>query len=140
MTVKTPWHLWLVGGLSLLWNGYGFYNYLMSAMQGEAYYRAAGASDEMITYVLALPLWTWTAWAVGVGGGLLGALFLLLRRRLALAAYVLSLAGAAVLTVYQKAIDPAPNAATDVLPYVIVVAAGLQALYAFYVSKKDLLR
>ena len=26
---RTPWHLWVVGVLSLLWNCYGGYDYLM---------------------------------------------------------------------------------------------------------------
>ena len=26
MTVKTPWHLWVVGVLALLWNGFGAYD------------------------------------------------------------------------------------------------------------------
>jgi hypothetical protein len=30
MTVKTPWHLWAVGAVSLLWNGLGGYDYTMS--------------------------------------------------------------------------------------------------------------
>ena len=32
---KTPWHLWLVGVVSLLWNGFGGYDFIMSTTQGE---------------------------------------------------------------------------------------------------------
>ena len=41
-TVKTPWHLWLVGVLSLLWNGVGAFVFVQTTTRGEAYMRAAG--------------------------------------------------------------------------------------------------
>ena len=33
----TPWHLWVVGVLSLLWNAYGGYDYWMSHTDPAAY-------------------------------------------------------------------------------------------------------
>ena len=27
---RTPWHVWLVGVLSLLWNAYGGYDFIMT--------------------------------------------------------------------------------------------------------------
>ena len=37
MTKSTPWHLWVVGVVSLLWNAFGGYDFIMSATQGETY-------------------------------------------------------------------------------------------------------
>ena len=34
---KAPVHLWIVGGLSLLWNAFGAFDYLMTQLQVEAY-------------------------------------------------------------------------------------------------------
>ena len=48
MTVKTPWHLWAVGVISLLWNGYGGYDFIMTTTQGETYMRAAGMTHAII--------------------------------------------------------------------------------------------
>ena len=31
-TGKTPWHLWAVGGLTLLWNAVGIFSYTMTHM------------------------------------------------------------------------------------------------------------
>ena len=30
MTVKTPWHLWVVGVVAVLFNGVGVFDYVMS--------------------------------------------------------------------------------------------------------------
>ena len=33
--MKTPWHLWVVGVVSLLWNGFGGYDFIMSDDPGR---------------------------------------------------------------------------------------------------------
>ena len=47
-TVKTPWHLWLVGVLSLLWNGFGAFDFIQTTTRGEAYMRAAGRHGRLL--------------------------------------------------------------------------------------------
>ena len=42
MTTATPWHLWAVGVLALLWNGFGGYDFIMTTTQGATYMQAAG--------------------------------------------------------------------------------------------------
>src|SRR3712207_6523215 len=99
---RTPWHLWLVGVVALLWNGYGAYDYLMTTTGGEAYLRKAGAGmgwdagkiDAFVSHYNALPAWMTAAWAIGVWGGVLGAILLLVRRRWAVWAFAASLLGA----------------------------------------------
>src|SRR3546814_17451825 len=51
-TVKTPWHLWVVGGLSLLWNAIGAFDYTMTKMDNAAY--LAGFTPEQIAYFQSL--------------------------------------------------------------------------------------
>src|SRR3546814_7159427 len=36
-TVKTPWHLWVVGVLSLLWNAVGAFDYTMTKLNDADY-------------------------------------------------------------------------------------------------------
>ena len=57
MTRKTPWHLWAVGGVSLLWNGYGAYDFIMTNTGREEYLRASGFDQAMIDYFLGMPTW-----------------------------------------------------------------------------------
>jgi hypothetical protein len=72
MTVKTPWHLWAVGAVSLLWNAYGGYDYTMSMTQGAAYLASAGMTPDQVAYYEAMPVWMTAIWAVGVWGGVMG--------------------------------------------------------------------
>jgi len=90
MTVKTPWHLWAVGAVSLLWNGLGGYDYTMSMTQGAAYLATVGMTPDQIAYHEAMPVWMTAIWAVGVWGGVLGSLLLLLRNKLAFPVFAVS--------------------------------------------------
>src|SRR3712207_1087839 len=88
---RTPWHLWLVGVLSLLWNGFGAYDYLMTNTQGDAYLRSMGLTEAQMAYYDAMPAWMTAVWAIGVWGATLGSVLLLLRRRWAVPVFTASL-------------------------------------------------
>ena len=145
MTTRTPWHLWLVGGLSLLWNGFGAYDFIMSTTQGETYWRASGMNQAMIDYYNAMPAWMYAPWIVGVWGAVLGSILLLMRSRYAVWAFALSLIGAVVSLVYGQFMDPMPElppamAMMKYMPYVITVIAAFLAWYAWSMGKKGVLR
>ena len=141
---KTPWHLWLVGGLSLLWNGFGAYDFIMTTTQGAAYMQSMGFSQAMIDYYNAMPTWMWVPWILGVWGAVAGSVLLLMRRRWAMHAFVLSLIGAVVSLIYGKFMNPPPltpeMAMMGYMPWVIVVIAAFLAWYAWSMSKKGVLR
>ena len=40
VSTRTPAHLWIVGILSLLWNGFGCYDYLMTRMRNTDYLKS----------------------------------------------------------------------------------------------------
>lgn len=144
-TAKAPWHLWLVGVVSLLWNGYGGYDFVMSMTQGETYWRASGMTQAMIDYYNAMPTWMYAPWVAGVWGAVLGSILLLLRSRWAVWAFALSLLGAIISLLYGLVIDKAPTpppemAAMTWMPYVIAVIALALAWYAWTMRKKGVLR
>mgnify|MGYP000863885651 FL=1 len=144
-TVKTPWHLWLVGVLSLLWNGFGAFDFIQTTTRGEAYMRAAGFDDAMIAYYEAMPGWMYVPWTLGVWGAVIGSVMLLLRRRWAVPAFGLSLLGAMVSLIYGKLIDPPPPAPPELaamswMPIVILLIAVLLFGYAFNMRKRGVLR
>lgn len=144
MTVKTPWHLWVVGGVSLLWNAFGAYDFIMTTTQGETYMRGMGFDQGMIDYFVAMPAWMYGPWILGVWGAVAGSLLLLLRQRYAVWAFGLSLVGAVVSLIYGQFINPPPltpdMAAMKYMPYVIVVIAAFLAWYAWAQAKKGVLR
>ncbi len=92
-----PWHLWVVGVVSLLWNAFGCYDYLMTQTESREYLtmmEAYGVTvDEAIAYYSAFPAWADFSWALGVWGSLAGSVLLLLRSRFAFHAFLLSLLG-----------------------------------------------
>jgi len=143
-TVKTPWHLWLVGVLSLLWNGFGAFDFIQTTTRGEAYMREMGFGPEMIAYYNAMPSWMYGPWILGVWGAVIGSILLLVRSRWAVTAFAASLLGAAVSLIYSKLIDPPPvspeMAAMAVMPWVITLIAAFLAWYAWFMAKRGVLR
>jgi len=130
---RTPWHLWVVGLLSLLWNCYGGYDYVMSELKPAEYIAGAGYGPEVVAWVQSFPAWEVALWAIGVWGSVLGSLLLLLRSRFAATAFLVSLLGALASFAYQLSSNP-PAAVTGtfetVMHGVIVIAIILQWYYA----------
>ena len=146
MTVgtKTPWHLWVVGGVSLLWNAYGGFDFIMSVTRGEAYWRESGMTQPMIDYYNAMPAWMYGPWILGVWGAVIGSILLLLRNRLAVPAFAASVVGAIASALYgvMNPMPPLPPAMAVMtyMPWVIVVIAALLLWYAWAMGKRGVLR
>lgn len=144
MTVKTPWHLWVVGVVSLLWNGYGGYDFIMTTTKGEEYLRASGFDQPMIDYFMGMPTWMYGPWVLGVWGALIGSILLLMRNRLAFPAFALSLLGAVGSLVFGL-MNPMPElpaamAVMKYMPWVIAAIAAFLAWYAMSMKNKGVLR
>lgn len=138
-TARTPVHLWIVGVLSLLWNGYGCFDYLMTQTRNASY--LASLSAGQMAVLDRMPAWVNVAWAVGVWGALLGSVLLLLRRRWAVHALRLSLLGAAVVTAYHIRVAPQPLSNADWALTIAVLAVGLAlVLYARWQIMRGVLR
>jgi hypothetical protein len=144
---KPPIHLWIIGGLAVLWNGFGCFDYFMTRTRGAAYIEsmmptANGAA--MMAYIDSFPIWVSFAWGLGVWAGLAGSILLVLRHRLAVPVLLASLIGAVVGTVYQM-VNPAGIAelsmgANAAMPYVIIVVATALFLYAKAMRARGVLR
>lgn len=99
----TPKHLWIVGGLSLLWNAFGAFDYTMTQTRNATW--LAQITPEARDWVLSAPAWADAAWAMGVWGALAGSILLLMRRHYAVNAFAVSLVGLAISTVWQFALS-----------------------------------
>lgn len=138
----TPWHLWLVGLLSLAWNGYGAFDYIQTNTRGEAYMRASGFGDAAVAYFFGMPTWMYVPWTMGVWGAVLGSLLLLVRSRWAVHAFAISLIGAFVSAIYTYFIGNGLQALGPVahVQLVILAVAALLLWYASAMAKKGVLR
>ncbi|MCL7975160.1 MAG: hypothetical protein M8835_11450 [marine benthic group bacterium] len=85
---RTPWHLWVIGIVALLWNLVGAYDYLMTQTENAAYMGRFTA--EQLEYWYGFPTWVVASWAIAVWGGVLGAVLLLLKKRLAAPVFLVS--------------------------------------------------
>lgn len=139
---RTPGHLWVVGGLAVLWNGFGLTDFAMSMSQGETWLRSMGMTDPQVAYFNAMPAWAYAVWALGVGGAFLGSMLLLLRRRWAVHAFGLSLVGLALSALYTFAWSDGAEvmAATMPMQVVVWIVALALAAYAWTMAKRGVLR
>jgi hypothetical protein len=94
-----PRHLWIVGGLALLWNAFGAFDYLMTVSENEAY--LSRFTPEQLAYFTAFPTWAVAFWAVAIWASVLGSAALLLRSRWAVWLFGAALVGMAVTAVYS---------------------------------------
>lgn len=144
-TTKTPWHLWAVGGVGVLWNAYGCYDYFMTQTGGEAYLRDFGMNEAQIAYFYEMPSWMTAVWAIGVWGAMLGALLLLLRNKLALPVFIASLAAYVLSLVYNYLLSDGAAVMGDmegmwIMQIVILAACIFFVWYAWFATKRGVLR
>jgi hypothetical protein len=145
---RTPIHIWIVGALSLLWNCFGCYDYLMTRLRDTDYIASAMPGvdpDAVLAWVDAFPLYAQVGWGLGVWMGLAGSILLLIRHRWAVSAYGLSLVGAVLGLGYQIALAPPLPGAHETpmmkaIPYIIILIAAALFLYARGQEKKSVLR
>lgn len=87
---KTPWHLWLVGIATMLFNAMGVLSYTMTKLGKLA---ELGMTPDQIAFMNSYPAWISVFWALGVWGAFAGSLLLLLRSKLSVTAMVVATVG-----------------------------------------------
>ena len=102
-TGRAPISFWVVAGLGLAWNGFAVIVYWLTATQDAQ--TMAHTPPDMARALAVTPVWAITAWGLAVVAAFAGSVLLVFRRRLAVPAFVTSLAGLLVLTMYQIASD-----------------------------------
>ena len=100
---STPWHLWVVGVLGLLWNSVGVFDFVMTQLEVASYMEQFSA--EQVAALQRLPLWLRAFWGVAVCGGLAGCLLLLFRNRTCASVLLVSLLSMMV-TAAHNAVAP----------------------------------
>jgi hypothetical protein len=96
---RTPWHLWLVGILALLWDAVGAFDYVATQFRMESY--MSQFTPEQLEFFYGFPAWVVAFWALAVWGGLLGSVLLLMRRRLAVAVFLTSFLSMVVTSIHN---------------------------------------
>ena len=139
----TPWWHWVVSVIAILWNAMGAYDYVMTKTGGDAYMRKAGMSEAAIAHMHAFPVWMTADWAVGVWGGLLGALLLAGRMRYALHVFAASLAAFLVMLLYTYVLSDGGKVMAqsgNIFNLVLLAACIFFVWYSWAMTKRGLLR
>lgn len=143
---RTPAHLWIVGIVSLLWNCFGAYDYVMTRTHNMAYLAKAmpGVDPNVgLAWIEAMPMYAQIGWGLGVWGGLLGAVLLLIRSRYAVWAFAASMLGVVLSLGYQLALAPPLAGATGamkMMDYIIIVVALFLLWYSWTMERRGALR
>jgi hypothetical protein len=130
--VKTPWHLWLVGVVAVLFNAIGVFDFVMTLAQGAKYLASAGMTPDQIAHYQQLPAWMMVVWAVGVFGAFLASVLLLLRKKLAFPTFAVSLAAFVVNLLYTYVLSNGGALMGRQMAITSAVIAGLLAFFSVY--------
>ena len=136
--MKSPWHVFAVAILALLWNAAGAYT-IMLAQVG----RLAGESAEELAYYAAQPTWFVIVTDIALLTAIAGAIALLLRSRAALWLFAISLAAILFTNAYELAAGTSRvlvNQGAAIATAVIVVLAILELAYARAMTKRRVLK
>ncbi|WP_459209329.1 hypothetical protein [Aquimarina rhabdastrellae] len=135
-TNKPSMGYWLLSTVALLWNLMGVLAYLSQAFMTED--MKAALTPEQIALIESTPSWLMGIYAVATFGGLLGAICLLLRKKWAIPAFLISLIAVVIQMGYSFAMTDASEIygmfQGVIMPILVIVIAFF--LYGWS-KKKD---
>jgi hypothetical protein len=141
--VKSPWHLWLVGLIAVLFNSIGVFDFVMTMAQGATYLAGAGMTPDQIAHYQQMPSWMTVVWAIGVFGAFLASILLLLRRKQASPVFILSLVAFVVSLLYTYVLTNGGAVMGRQMAITSAVIAGLLVFFSWYsrsMARRSVLR
>lgn len=138
--VSTPWHVWIVAMLTLLWNAFGAVDYVMTQTRNEAY--LAAFTEEQLEYFFNMPFGYELSWAIAIWTSVLGSIFMLLRMKLAVPTFLLSTICFLVGALYSYIFYPMPGAEVGHMLFsaLIFVVLVFTLWYSWVMSKAGVLK
>jgi len=123
---------WLIGGAALIWNLFGLIVYYMqvSASPEEL---AAVYTAEQVDFMMSTPKWATSAFAIAANAGVLGSLFLLLRKSWAVPMFVISLVAVLIQNLHSFVLNDAMalfGSTPVIIQSVIVIIAAVLIWYS----------
>ena len=135
---KTPWHLWVVGIVTLLWNSIGGFSYTMTRL---GMLEALGMGEVEIAYFASAPMWSNLFWALGVWGAIAGSILILLRSRFAFYSVAVAIIGLLGSNIWQYGMSDIPESlASPVLTILIWITTLFMLFYARRMTEAGVLR
>jgi hypothetical protein len=122
----TPWHVWLIGVLALLWNCMNAFDYFMTT-----------------TRFYSFPLWVDVSWGLYVFAGILGAVALLFCKRWAVSVFTLSLVAMVITSLYifaTNGLSLGGGVGALIFTAMTFIIAVALLLYTLRLARKGVLR
>lgn len=137
-TTKPSKAFWIISGIALLWNAMGVNQYLQQAYMTDAF--KAMYTEEQLAIITSAPSWVIAVFAIAVFGGLLGSLALLLRKKIAIVLFIVSLIGIIAqmyhnLFVIDSVAIYGPGAA--IMPIMVIAFALFLLWFSKFSDKKN---
>jgi hypothetical protein len=133
-----PNWFWIVAFVALLWNLLGLAMFALHWSMGPE--ELAALPEGQRRMLEDVPAWAWVSYAVAVVAGTLASIVLLLRRRLAVALFWISLAGVLLLqVVWTMFLSGAPailGASSLAMPILVAVIAVLLVLFSRHAARR----
>ena len=131
--VKTPWHLWVIGIVGLLWNAMGAMDYVMTKIEHEEYMAAFTA--EQLEFFYGFPVWVNAAWAIAVWGAVIGSILLLLRKGSAVWVLLVSFLAMVVTAIHNYGLSNGMEVVGDTFSLVFTALIFLVGLALYLYAK-----
>jgi hypothetical protein len=135
---KTPWHVWVVGILTILWNGSAAVT-IMLAQAG----RMPNLEPDEAAYYAAQPVWFVISTDIALVSAIAAGIALLLRSRAAVWLFAITMIALVVNNGYELATGTSRmlvNQGALIITCVIIVIAVLQLVYARAMAKRGVSR
>ena len=129
---RPPWHLWLVGVIAVLFNAIGVFDFTMSMARGRKYMASAGMTADQIAHYEGMPAWMTIVWGIGVIAAFAASILLLLRSRLALPTFIVSLAAFLLSLFYTYVLTDGGAIMGSEMAIASAVIAALLLIFAWY--------
>lgn len=127
---------WIIGVVALLWNAMGVNAYLQSAYKTEAY-MAELNTDAKLALMESQPSWITALFAIAVFTGIIGAILLLMRKKIAVPVLAISFLVATIQQLQWLFGTNATEVFSDSMPYlmpILIIVFG--AFWVWYAKSQ----
>ena len=124
---------WIIGVVALVWNGMGVNAYLQQAFKTEA--STAELNAEQIALIEGMPAWYTALFAIAVFAGVIGAITLLMRKKMAATLFIVSFIAATINQVYWLFGTDATDVFSEMQPYLMPILVIVFATFLVWYSK-----
>jgi hypothetical protein len=129
---------WIIAVIALLWNLMGTFQFLSSTVLKDMLYETL--TDAQIALFVNLPSWYYIVFGIAVITGVLGSILLLMRKKLAVLLYTISLIAVSIQMIYwmfaTDVIDVYGTTDALTMPIIVIITALVLLMYSRSVARK----